>query len=214
MSRYTKTDVVTGDVVKSDINVQFRGSVARADFSSIIQDQKSVDKYSDKANLLFDRIEEHLSPNESIEIATSLKELGLSQLAECVLEEAVEQYFDNPSFIASASKLTNNKHLIQNAEKANNLNSKAVIYFKKNDFSSAIKIFDQAAEIAPNNVNICLNHSQALLKQYQAGIKENNNLSQSEEILSGITRLPISDPRYKRFSELSRLNQLMIQKEN
>lgn len=199
---------------KSDLKVQFRGSVARADFSAIIHDQKSVDKYCDKSNQLFDRIEEHLSANESIEIATSLKELGLSQLAECVLEEAVEQYFDNPDFIQNASKLTNNKHLIKNAEKANQLNSEAVKAFKKKDYSTAIKFFYDAAEIAPNNVNICLNYSQALLKQYQVGNKISLNLSLCQEILSSITRLSITDPRYKRFSELSRLNQLMIQKCN
>ncbi len=197
---------------KQDNCVQFRGAVAHADFSSIIKDKKSTEKHLKAANSVFDKIEEHIGATESIEIAQSLKTLGLNELAECVLEEAVEQYFDDPNFIKQASKLTNNKHLIKNASKANNLNNKAVKLFKSKNYSSAIEYFVQAADIAPNNVNISLNHSQALLKQYQTDEKNPDFLYQSEKILGDINRLPLTDPRYLRYSELSRLNQLMLQK--
>lgn len=196
---------------KDDSCVQFRGSVAHADFSFIIKDKKSTEKHLESASKKFDQIEEHLGANESIEIASSLKLLGLNQLAECVLEEAVEQYFDNAAFIKQAAQLTDNKDLIKNASKANQLNNKAVKLFKQNDYLTAIEYFIQAAEIAPNNVNIRLNHSQALLKIYQSGDKNPEYLYQSEDILGDITRLAITDPRYRRFSELNRLNQLMLQ---
>ena len=197
---------------KQDICTQFRGAVAHADFSSIVKDQKSVDKNLRNANEIFEKIEEHIGADESIEIARSLKTLGLTELAECVLEEAVEQYFDNPKFIKQASKLTNNRHLIENANEANKLNNKAVNLFKNLDFTGAINYFTKAAEIAPNNVNIGLNHSQALLKQYQAKDKDTENLYCSEKILMNITRLPVTDARYSRYTELIRLNQLMLQK--
>lgn len=197
---------------KQDTSTQFRGAVAHADFSSIVKDKKSTDKYLQNANIIFDKIEEHLGANESIEIASSLKTLGLNELAECVLEEAVEQYFDNITFIKQATKLTNNKHLIENASKANKLNNQAVKLFKNKEFSRAISYFIKAAEIAPNNVNIGLNHAQALLKRFQEGENDFQALYQAESILSGITRLPLTDPRYNRYSELMRLNQLMLQK--
>ena len=164
------------------------------------------------ANNIFDKIEEHLGADESIEIARTLKTLGLNQLAECVLEEAVEQYFDNPQFIKQASKLTSNKHLIKNASKANKLHNQAVKLFRDKEFSGAIEFFIKATEIAPNNVNIGLNHAQALLKQFQSGENNPQILYQTETILSDITRLPLTDPRYTRYSELMRLNQLMLQK--
>ncbi len=197
---------------KQDSCIQFRGAVAHADFSAIVKDKKSTDKYLQNANIIFDKIEEHLGADESIEIASSLKTLGLTQLAECVLEEAVEQYFDNPSFIRQASKLTNNKHLIENASKANKLNNQAVRQFKEKNYSSAIEFFTQAADIAPNNVNIRLNHAQALLKEFQSGKNDPQLLFRSETLLADITRLPFTDPRYTRYSELLRLNQLMLQK--
>lgn len=197
---------------KDDTSTQFRGAVAHADFCSIIKDNKSVDRHLQSAHQIFDKIEELLGADESIEIAESLKVLGLSQLAECVLEEAVEQYFDDPNFIKQAAKLTNNKHLIENASKANKLNNEAVRLFKKSKFADAIEYFVQAAEIAPNNVNIRLNQSQALLKQYQSVERNPDYLYNSQDILRNITRLGFTDPRYMRFSELNRLNQLMLQK--
>jgi len=197
---------------KTDVNVQFRGAVAHAGFSAIIQDAKSLDKQLDNANQYFDRIDEHISADDSLEIAESLKALGLSQLAECVLEEAVEQYFDNPIFMKRVAKITTNKFLIKNAQEANKINNQAVKSFKQNHFPQAISLFEQAGEIAPNNVNICLNHAQALLKQYQMGAKQEQDLYSAEKVLTSITRLSIKDPRYSRFSELTRLNQLMLQK--
>ncbi|MDQ7050306.1 MAG: tetratricopeptide repeat protein [Enterobacterales bacterium] len=199
-------------VFKDNPNIQFRGAVAHADFSTIIKDRQSTEKYIEKSYLLFNQVEEHLQPYESLEIAESLKSLGLNQLAESVLEEAVEQYFDDPVFIKQAARLTNNKHLIKNASKANQLNNLAVEAFKEKDLEKAIDNFNKAAKIAPNNVNICLNLSQALLKHYQSNDKNSDHLYRSEEILTEITRLSVNDPRYTRYSELTRLNQLMIQK--
>jgi DNA-binding response OmpR family regulator len=197
---------------KNDSSVQFRGEVAHADFSNIIKDKRGKEKHLSNAEKLYDRIEDYLGPDESIEIAETLKDLGLQQLSECVIEEAVEQYFDDPELVRKATALTNNKHLIMNAKKANKLNSEAVKLFKQNNYAVSITYFQKAAEIAPNNVNICLNHAQALLKQYQSGEKDPDYLYRSESILGEITRLPVTDTRYSRFSELNRLNQLMLQK--
>ncbi|TQV71440.1 response regulator [Aliikangiella marina] len=196
---------------KRDPTVQFRSAVAHASFGSITNDEKTVEKYLNNANRIYDRIEEHLGSKESIEISESLKNLGQNELAESILEEAFEQYFDDPQFIAKASQLTTNKHLIENSKKAEKLNNEAISYFKKNDFNSAIDFFAQASEIAPNNVNINLNFVQSLLKRSQIGTNAAKDLEQAEEILSGVTRLSPQDSRFARYSELNRLTQLMLQ---
>jgi tetratricopeptide (TPR) repeat protein len=202
--------------------VQFRGAVAHADFSCVINDNKSQEIQLENANKLFAQLEEHLSAKDSLEIAGSLKALGLPQLAESVLELAVEQYLDNPTFMECASQLTNNKQLIENAVHANQLNNQAIKLFKDNKLNSAIELLDQAAQIAPNNINISLNSVQVLLKRYQiesdqpgpvkTTAQRVSDLHQSEQILSSITRLPVKDPKYARYTELDRLNQLMLQK--
>jgi len=196
---------------KADANTQFRSAVAHADFSSITNDQQKVEKYLSAANRYYEKIEEHIGSEESIEISESLKHLGQQELAESILEEAVEQYFDDPAFIKKAEKLTTNKHLIANSKKANQLNSKAIKCFSSNDFKTACDYFTQALEIAPNNVNINLNNVQTLLKRFQSGEQNKELLNEAEGLLSNITRLAYTDPRYERYSELSRLTQLMIQ---
>jgi|GEM_PF-1494322 len=197
---------------KEDPKIQFRSAIAHADFSSITDDKDNVEKYLKTANRLYDRIEEHLGSAESIEISESLKYLGQNELAECILEEAVEQYFDDPKFIQKASKLTTNKHLIENSKKANQYNNKAIHFFKNKDFNLAIDFFKKASEIAPNNVNINLNQVQALLKRSQANSSNKEaDLKSAEQILAGITRLGPQDARFTRYSELNRLTQLMIQ---
>lgn len=196
---------------KANPKVQFRGAVAHADFSSITNDEAAVKKHLKSANRYYDRIEEILGSNESIEISESLKHLGQSELAECILEEAVEQYFDDPKFIKRAQKITNNKHLIANGQKANQHNSKAIQFFKSKNFDAAIEHFAKAEAIAPNNVNINLNHVQTLLKRAQVSSNKMGDLENAEQILSRITRLGPDDDRYSRYSELNRLTQLMIQ---
>lgn len=196
---------------KDEASIQFRSAVAHADFSSITHDSKSVEKYLNTANKYYERIEEHIGAKESIEITESLKQLGQQELAESILEEAVEQYFDDPDFIKQAEKLTSNKNLIINSKKASQLNSKAIHYFSGKDYKNAIAYFSKAIEIAPNNVNINLNHAQSLLKYYQTGHKDKKYLEKAIDTLGLVTRLSFSDPRYERYSELTRLTQLMLQ---
>jgi len=196
---------------KNEVGTKFRSAVAHADFCSITNDDEKVDKYLASANKYYDRIEEHIGCDESLEISESLKALGQQELAESILEEAVEQYFDNPKFIKKAASLTTNKNLIANSKKANQLNNKAVQLFTNKDYGQAIQYFSKAAEIAPNNVNINLNLAQACLKYFQAKEHRLEFLKQAESVLSTITRLAFTDPRYERYSELSRLTQLMLQ---
>lgn len=196
---------------KGNSNTQFRSAVANADFNHITNNSKRVAKLLETVARLFDRLEENFTANESIEIAESLRFLGQDELAESVIEEAVEQYFDNPKFIEKAAKLTRNKDLIKNSQKVNQFNNKAIQYFQKNELSSAISYFVKASEIAPNNVNINLNLVQSLLKRAQQEAHKNSDLIEAEKILRTITRLGPGDDRYPRYSELSRLTQLMIQ---
>ncbi len=195
----------------NDPATQFRSAVAHAGFGSITHDEKAVTKYLKQAHKFYERIEENLSANDSLEITESLKQLGQTELAEAIIEDAVEQYFDDPVFINKAEKLTTNKDLILNSKKVNQLNNKAIHFFNNKDYATAIEYFIKATKIAPKNANIHLNHAQALLKRYQTEEKNRHYLDDAQSTLSKISRLPSNDPRYERYSELSRLTQLMFQ---
>mgnify|MGYP000032367536 CR=1 FL=1 len=194
--------------------VRFRGAVAHADFSAVIEDQISIKKQIGIASQLFSKLDENIGRQECIEIATSLQHLGFSELAENVLEEGVEQYFDDTSFLNKVKKITKNRNLVANAHKVNKINSQAVKYFKDNQFDRSLKEFSLALSIAPNNINIALNRTQALLKKYQLNKQDIQPLNLADTILSDIERLSSNDPRYSRYLELTRLSQIMIQNLN
>ncbi len=192
-------------------SVQFRGAVAHADFSAIVDDRENVLKQVEIASNEFENLDENIGSNECIEIATSLQHLGFSELAESVLEDGVEQYFEQKTFINQVKKITKNKNLITNALKVNTINNRAVKYFKEKKYVRSLDEFLLAVNIAPNNINIALNRAQALLKKYQQSKKDSDLLHQAEQVLSNIDRLSSDDIRYKRYLELLRLSQLMLQ---
>ncbi|MGB0495286.1 MAG: response regulator [Kangiellaceae bacterium] len=195
----------------SSSSTKFRGAVAHADFSSIIDDQINVDRQISKANSEFKNLDENIGAYECIEIATSLQHLGFSELAESVLEDGVEQYFDQKDFINKVKKLTKNENLVANALKVNKINNQAVKFFKMKQYNRALSKFGEAFGIAPNNINIALNRAQALLKKFQQKKDNPDLLLQAENILSDIEKLSSDDSRYKRYLELMRLSQLMLQ---
>ena len=192
-------------------SIKFRGAVAHADFNVVIDDKRGVEKQIGIASKLFDQIDENIGAKECIEIATSLQYAGFSELAENVLEDGVEQYFDNLVFLNQVKKITNNKNLISNANKVNKINTLAVKYFKSKQYDRSLKEFKLALSIAPNNINIALNRAQALLKKYQQKKQDHDLLMQAESILSDIERLTSDDVRYVRYLELMRLSQIMLQ---
>lgn len=207
------------EVVFNSLDSRFKGSsctklrsaVAHAEFCDIVEDKEKVDKYLDVAHKTYENFDEHLGVNESIEVSQSLKDLGDQELVESILTEAIEQNIDDARFLKKAAQLTTNSDLINRSQKASELNNKAIKLFNSNDFENAISYFSKADEVVPNNVNIKLNHVQALLKSYQ---KQESLplLENAEKLLSGTSKLAINDPRYKRYSELSRLTQLLRQR--
>jgi len=194
-----------------DPTTKFRTTVAQAFFSSVIKDEHQKKKHLMAVNKLFDRVEEIFNVDDSLEISGSLKSLGRAELAEVILEDAVEQYFSDPKFMKKAAKLTTNKHLLINAEKAEEYNQKATKFFNNKKYSEAIELFIEASKIAPNNVDINLNHAQALLKSYTSDKTNRNYLSEAASILNNIPCLSIKDPRHNRHLELIRLTQIIEQ---
>jgi len=195
----------------ADATTKFRSEVAQADFSSVTNNKKNVEKHLKAANKSYQRVEELLSANQSLEVSDSLKHLGEQEMVEMILEEAVEQHFDDPRFMKQVEKLTNNKNLLLNAKKADLLNKKATLLFSRKEYADAIKCFTKASKVAPNNVDINLNHAQALLKSFIAE-KNTDYLEKADVILSRAPSLSVEDPRYQRYLELVRFSQIIQQR--
>lgn len=196
---------------KSSNCTKFRSAVAHAEFSDIVEDKGNVEKYLSVANKVYENFDEHLGAKESVEVSESLKALGQQNLVESIIADAVEQYFDDARFIKKAAQLTTDSELIVRSQRANEINDKAIKLFNKSDFDNAITHFSEAGQLAPSNINIKLNHVQAMLKSYQKS-ESVELLNDAEKLLNSTTKLAVDDQRYQRYSELSRLTQLLRQR--
>lgn len=191
---------------------RLRSSVAHAALYKASNNEEKQQKQLDIAEKRFTEIDEQLTADISLELSESLKDLGKSELAEEIIAEAIQQNIDDPEFIQKASLLTSNQELIKTSQQASQYNNKAIYFFKNKKYQSAIENFDKAHKLTPSNVNICLNYVQSLLKQAQVSSKPNDVIQTADDMLTNMPQLAFSDERFARYSELSRLTQLMLQK--
>ncbi len=192
---------------------RLRSSVAHAAFCKASNEQEKQAKQLAIAEKRYQEIDEQLSANISLELSESLKDLGKTELAEEIITEAIQQNIDDPDFMQKASKLTSNQELIKISKQASQYNSKAIGYFKNKKYQAAIEQFDKAYKLTPSNVNICLNYVQSLLKQAQMDSNPNDVIQMADDMLTAMPQLAFSDARFARYSELSRLAQLMLHKQ-
>ncbi len=189
-----------------------RSSVAHAAFCKVSKEEEKLQKYLAMTEKRFQEVDEQLSAKISLELSSSLKDLGQSELAEKIINEAIQQNIDDPDFIQKASKLTTNQELIKKIKRANQYSNKAIGYFKNKKYQAAIKHFDNAYKLTSSNININLNYIQSLLKQAQIDNDPIDTIQLADKILTKMPPLTFSDKRFARYSELSRLTQLMLQK--
>lgn len=197
---------------KDDTGTIIRSNVAHAAFSKTVNNKDDVDKYSNKAKRMFEEFEGVLSPQVSLEISKSLKEIKDDDFAEAIIKEAIQQNLDDKEFIKQISNFTQDKELIQKCKQAAQQNEKGIYHFRKNEFKEAIEYFEKAFSTSPKNINIALNYAQALLKLSQNAKNKIELLTLASNKLIKLNKLEVSDSRYSRYSELNRLTQLMLNK--
>jgi len=191
---------------------KLRSSVAKAQLYKASKNEEKEKKHLINVKKNLQKIDEQLSAEISLELSESLKKLGKEELSDEILSEAIQQNLDDPEFIKKASKITSNQELIETSKQASQYNLKAIKHFKNKKYSAAIEFFDKAHKLASSNINICLNYVQSLLKQAQSQDNSHQAIKQAEDMLTAMPQLNFSDARYARYSELSRLIQLMLQK--
>jgi len=192
---------------------RLRSSVAHAAFCKVSNEEEKQQKYLEMAEKRFQEFDEQLPAETSLELSTSLKDMGKLELAEEIISEAIQQNIDDQDFIQKASKLTSNQDLIKTSKQASQHNNKAIGNFKNKKYQAAIEHFDRAYKLTPNNINVSLNYVQSLLKQGQIDNNPINVIQLADKILTEMPQLAFSDVRYARYSELNRLTQLMLQKD-
>ncbi len=191
---------------------RLRSNIAHASFCKASKEDDKEKKYLASAEKCFEELDEQIPSEISLELSESLNSLGKSELADEILDEAIKQNIDDPEFIQKASKISSNQELIKISKLASQQNKKAISFFKNKKYPSAIEHFDKAYELSPSNINICLNYVQSLLKLAQLENNDDSGVRKADNMLTAMPQLAFSDARFSRYSELSRLTQLMLQK--
>ena len=189
-----------------------RSNVAHAAFYNACDEKEKTEECLNQSEKYYKELDEQISANVSLELSETLNILGKSEMAEDILNDAIQQNLDDPDFIHKASKISSNEELIKTCKRASQHNIKAISFFENKKYSDAIEWFGKAHSLSPNNINIRLNYVQTLLKQAQLDSTTNGIIETADEIITGMPPLAFSDARYTRYSELSRLTQLMLQK--
>jgi len=188
-----------------------RSNVAQASFYNACDETEKVEKHLLESKKHLAELDEQISANVSLEMSSTLSNLGKKELADEILNEAIQQNLDDPDFIKKAAKISDNKALIEMSLQANKFNLQAISLFKNKKYSDAISAFAEAHKLSPKNINIRLNYVQTLLKQAQGQANANQTIETADKLISEMPQLAFSDKRYPRYSELNRLTQLMLQ---
>ena len=191
---------------------QLRSNVAQASFYTSNNQQDKAASSLEKVEENLQELQEQLPVSVSLELCNTLTELDKVDMAQEILNEAIQQNLDNSEFMAKATQLTNNPELIESCKRASQYNNKAIEHFKKKQYQDSADWFNKAHKLTSTNINIRLNYVQTLLKQLQTEGATSKNIVLAEELLSGVRELSFSDRRYSRYSELCRLVQIVSHK--
>ncbi|MEE4244364.1 MAG: tetratricopeptide repeat protein [Kangiellaceae bacterium] len=190
---------------------KLRGTVAEGNFFSSQGDNEKAGKCINTAKQLYNSIDTMLPADAGLEIAQGLQELGEENIAEKILEDAVEHNFENSAFLEKALPHLKDKSVIERGKKAHNLNSNGIKYFEQKEFDKAIECFKQAIEASPKNISIILNTVQVMLKVHQASDGDESIIDQCIHYLNSINSMSPDDDRFQRYSELLRLTRVIQQ---
>ena len=200
--------------IASTQSTQLRSNIAQASFYTSNSQVDKAENHLEKAEKNIQELGEQLSPTVSIEICSALTQLNKTDLAQKIINEAIQQNFENADFMIQAAKLTNDSELVESCKRANQYNNKAIEHFRKKRYQDSANWFSKAHQLSAGNINIRLNYIQTLLKQMQSEGTTSELISTAEELLNGAKNLSLNDRRYSRYSELRRLVQIILSKFN
>jgi len=200
--------------IASTQSTQLRSNIAQASFYTSNNQVDKAENHLKKAEKNIQELGEQLSPTVSIEICSALTQLNKTDLAQKIINEAIQQNLENADFMIQAAKLTNDSELVESCKRANQYNNKAIEHFRKKRYQDSANWFSKAHQLSAGNINIRLNYIQTLLKQMQSEGTTSELISTAEELLNGAKNLSLNDRRYSRYSELRRLVQIILSKFN
>ena len=191
-----------GDVAKEHTNdegLQVRTRLMKA-ASLQHSDPETAAKLTEQAMARLEGMEQFLSADAALLVASQLKQLGQEEAGAGVLKNCAEVYGDDPAVMKSVASMTDDPAILGANKAAIDFNLQGVRSYKAGNLPEAQEHFRRALALQPKNISIALNMAQSLLHPGQnlgqAGLEE------CRASLKMVGMIPDSDSRYERYQKL------------
>lgn len=192
-----------GEVSKDngdDQGVQVRARLMKA-ASVQHSDPEMAAKLTEDAMGRLQNMDQFLSANAALAVATQLKKLGHADAGAGVLKTCAEIYGDDPAVMQGIAKQTDDPAILGANTAAIDLNIQGVRSYKGGNLAEAQDLFRRALALQAKNISIALNLAQALLHSL-ASAPDAAKLEECRTCLKMVGKMPSTDPRFERFQKL------------
>ncbi|MDE1166698.1 MAG: response regulator [Pseudomonas sp.] len=164
-------------------------------------DPEAAAKLTEEAMSRLQGMDEFLSADAALKVATQLKNLGQEQASVGVLKSCAEIYGDDPVVMKNIASKTDDPEILGANKVAMDLNLQGVRSYKGGDMTQAQELFRRAFALQPKNISIALNLAQALL-QVKGAPPSAAALEECRGCLRMVGKMPNTDARHERYQKL------------
>lgn len=181
-------------------------------------DQQAAAACLEKAQQLHQELGNQVSAEASLELAQTAAQLGQTQVAQQLLDNAVRNNHDNEEFLARTTELYEQSGLSEDAAATVNairqevieMNNRGVKLIAENHYPEAIELFTRAAQSLTGNLVINLNAARALILQMESTGVRYDSMKTAREYIDRVRRLAPGDQRVdtvlRRYAKLASSN--------
>ncbi|MFS2159062.1 response regulator [Pseudomonas sp. Pseusp122] len=146
-------------------------------------------------------MEQFLSADAALAVASQLKNLGEEDASSGLLKNCAEIYGDDPTVMQSIARQTDDPAILGANKTAIDLNLQGVRSYKAGQLAEAQELFRKALALQPKNISIALNMAQSLLHLKVENLNP-QQLAECQACLKMVGKMPDTDARFERFQKL------------
>ncbi|TDV63342.1 tetratricopeptide repeat-containing response regulator [Pseudomonas sp. LP_7_YM] len=192
-----------GEVAKehtSDAGLQVRARLMKAT-SVAGSDPEMAAKLTEQAMARLEGMEQFLSADAALAVASQLKQLGQESAGAGILKSCAEIYGVDPAVMQSIARQTDDPQILGAGKAAIDLNMQGIRSYRAGKLGEAQDLFRRALALQPKNISVALNMAQSLL---HVGVQnlDNASLQECRNSLKMVGMMPDTDARYDRYQKL------------
>ncbi|HEY0288410.1 MAG TPA: tetratricopeptide repeat protein, partial [Pseudomonas sp.] len=194
----TLTEVAKENAQDTGLQVRARLMKATSVKSS---DPEMAAKLIEQAVARLEGMDQFLSADAALVVASQLKQLGQDGVGEGILKSCAEIYGDDPAVMKSIALQTDDPQILGVGKAAIDLNSQGIRSYRAGNLGEAQDLFRRALALQPKNISIALNMAQSLL---HIGVQNLDAaaLQECQSSLKLVGKMPNTDSRYERYQKL------------